>query len=393
MKCVTWFMRKNKAIPKSGSYRFAKYITAVLVVVLPVVKAVSQSKKPPLGIRYGQYHVGLRQEKALYNDSLEITITSWYPAEKSDKPSLTLKDYFVFDGIRTVANFDSTVSGIICGSCKIENKDLQKIINAATVAKKDPVPIEHHFPMLVWSNRHGTVYYQFAMSEYLASHGFVVFAVSRVHPRLPLPWEVDTSERQGLLQQHNADLNTLFSRIKNYRNVDTTQLALFSWSYGGESAILAQQSHPGIDIVFGFSSINFKRPFFLLNEFDKHLSEKKLDVPYVLFYEDTNRFGVKFTTDLLHPKHLNKSKLIQFPDLIHGNFNYIEGYLPSSVGLYASHPWANRGKSAMLGYEAICRLTLLLLRSHFDKKDDKYIDAEIRRIRSEIPVNFIQTKK
>jgi hypothetical protein len=55
---------------------------------------------------------------------------------------------------------------------------------------------------------------------------------------------------------------------------------------------------------------------------------------------------------------------IEFPHLAHGSFNFLEGFLPSLVGIRQVQRWSRAGPEGIAGYEAIGRILLRLARHH-----------------------------
>lgn len=345
-----------------------------------------------LAVKYGKFATGISQQKIVYNDSIHLLITSWYPSKKNHKSiPITIKDCFELDGFNKAGAIDSFANEVICGEEYQINRDsLHHFLNKPTVTQLNAKPLNGKFPTFIWSYRHGTVYYQFAMSEYYASHGFIVYAVSRTKPVHTMPWEVDSSEREKLLYQYLGDMDIMFEQAKQNRNADTSKIALLSWSYGGDGAILFQQRHQQIDAVLGFSSIDFSNSFFLGNKLNQKIESNRLNKPYYLFYETVSRRGLEFTSDIIHPILKNISSLTSFNRLWHGNFNFIEGHTAGALQLPVVHPWAKQGKDAVTGYETICEWSLLYIKYLFNNKSKDWLKKQTVKIKKKLPSNFIK---
>ena len=94
------------------------------------------------------------------------------------------------------------------------------------------------FPLLIWSSRYGTIEYQNILSEYLASHGFVV-AFPEDIPNSPYPWQIQSVEdKTAAINQQIIDINASINFLKRLNYVDSSKIGLLSWSYAGESAVL-----------------------------------------------------------------------------------------------------------------------------------------------------------
>lgn len=318
-------------------------------------------------------------------------IHAWQPVKKSTaKELLSIRDYIAVEQPE-ILKHDSIANELISGeNYKINPDSLSWFLNRKTGTYKNGNPVNKKFPVLVWASRHGTSHYQLAMCEYLASHGYIIFNASRLQPSLPLPWEVETAERSKLLQFHLNDMDALLSFAKNHPQADTSKIAVLSWSYGASAAVFTQQAHPEVDLVLGFSSINFKNDFFTQQNFESLIDTGKLKVPYLLFYEAVNRFGRPFSDSVLHPVHKNISRLYRFSNILHGNFNYLEGYAVGYLNLPKAHPWTKTGREAIDGYEIVNQLSLLLLNHYFKKLKPEKLKTEIKRLKNKYPNRFIE---
>jgi hypothetical protein len=317
-------------------------------------------------------------------------ITTWQPVKKpASNEKLSIRNCIAIE-LPEIFKADSIANDLIAGSnYKIDPDSLTEFLNAKTNTFKNAQPLNKRFPVLFWAYRHGTSHYQFAMCEYLASHGYIIFNASRVQPVLPMPWEVAQTERRNLLQLHLNDMKPMLDIVKKHPQADTSNMALLSWSYGASTAVFTQQSHPEIDVVLGFSSINFKNDFFTEQHFESLLRPDKLKVPYVLFYESVSRLGRSFTDSVFHPVHKNISRLYRFPKMFHGNFNYMEGHVLGKLNLPVGHPWSKVGYDAVLGYETVCELALLMLDHYLKELSTEKLEAGIFKIQQKLPQGFV----
>ena len=352
--------------------------------------AFSQPSNKLLNISYGKYAVGLFGKRLTYNDSVEILITIWQPVKKRGAAEkLSIRDCIAIERAE-ILKADSVANDLICGdNYRINPDSLRKFLNTKTNTFKKAEPVNQRFPVLLWAYRHGTSHYQFALCEYLASHGYIIFNISRVKPLLPMPWEVDTNERMKLLQLHLNDMRPMLDLVKWHPQADTSNIALLSWSYGATTAVFTQQSHPEIDVVVGFSSINFRNDFFTQQRFESMLKPDALKVPYVLFYESVSRLGRSFNDSVFHPVNKSISRLYRFPKMFHGNFNYLEGHVLGKLGLPVGHPWSKTGYDAVLGYETVAELALLILDHYLKGLSTEKLEAGILKIKQKLPDRFV----
>lgn len=364
-----------------------------LLIILPAFQVCyGQQTTRLLNIQYGKHTVGLSQEEIVYNDSVRLLVSSWYPAAKNKVSNpLRIKETFFPGALNGSAINDSIVNSIICGDDYKINKDsLHQFLNIKTRTFLNALPLKRKFPAVMWSYRHGTEYYQFAMNELLASHGYIVFTVSRMQPVYVMPWETDAAGKMALHKSYLSDMNELLRRIITHPQAGTSHIVLFSWSYGGDGAIFFQQNHPEIDAVLGFSSIDFSNSFFLEKKIDSLLDTNRLNRPYYLFYEEISRRGNKFSEHILHPAIKKFSSLTLFSRLWHGNFNYLEGYVAGQLNLPVVQPWSKPGRDAITGYAALCRLALIHLKFIFENRNKGWLNNQVTELKKSLPDGFIK---
>src|SRR5262249_6205196 len=95
---------------------------------------------------------------------------------------------------------------------------------------------------------------QHVLSEYLASHGFVVVYAADSGPPV-LPYELPTdADRSREIRRQVERLRVALRHVRGLPNVDGARIAVLAWSYAGEAAYARQRSEPRVRIVVGISS-------------------------------------------------------------------------------------------------------------------------------------------
>jgi hypothetical protein len=203
------------------------------------------------GLQPGPYAAGFRRD-TVHGASVPLELFVWYPADpRSHGASLTLGDYLAaaFPMESTTPTLEGILAARIGPADTVASPDvLARILRARTFARRGATPVKQAFPLLLWSARHETVAAQSILSEYLASHGFVVAAAERVGGRLPAPFEVtDTSERLRVLEAQLVDLDSVVRfpglRHGNFNVIEGLLPGLYPgirsvqpWSRGGRVA-------------------------------------------------------------------------------------------------------------------------------------------------------------
>jgi len=340
---------------------------------------------------FGSHEVGTKQiafTDSLRNTSKVISIRLWYPA-KSNAEKLKFADYLDYRNELNKSQLLEDISVGISGKKNLfSNDSLALILNAETKAYKEAKTKDDKFPLLVWSIRYGTVEYQNILSEYIASHGYVVAFVEEF-PNSPFPWELKTAiEKEKAIYQQIVDTNASIEYLKHQQNIDNTKIGLLSWSYGGESAILTQMNNPEIDLVVGLSSIGFTYGIYLGSELSDKIDRNKLNVPYLILFEQIAPNGnTRTPPDLFDTMHPN-SRYISFGQLTHGNFNAMEGMIPGIIKTTKVQSWSKGGETAQIGYETICKMVLSFLNTVFYQATFSSFDNQISKIKENSPKEF-----
>lgn len=339
------------------------------------------------GLDSREFSVGFQQNEIANtgsNESGDLKISIWYPANESSEESLKFSDYLNQRQIGK-RELSELLASKIGGEFAPDSLDM--ILESQTLAVKNATPIDKRFPLIMWSARNETIEYQWLISEYLASNGYVVAYVEDIPPS-PFPWGLpSTDEKEASLDQHLSNIKKAMTYLSNQQNIDPTKTGIISWSYAGESAILAQQNNPSVQAVIGLSSIGFTSGVYLGSEFEKRVELEKLNVPYLIQFEKTapngNERAIPEIFSSLHPN----SRYVFFESLAHGSFNTIEGMIPGVLDTNKVQSWSRGGKAAKFGFEAICKLTQRFLDSTL-KQTGKFNDGASQII-DELPLGFL----
>lgn len=367
-------------------------INILFVFALALTSVHAQEKLNLLGnLDFGPHEVGTKQ--LIYNDSLRdkpgvISIRLWYPA-KSNEEKLKFVDYLDYRNELNNSQLLQDISVGIGGNKNLFPKDsLELILNADMKAYNGAKAKDDKFPLLIWSIRYGTVEYQSVLSEYLASHGYIV-AFAEDEPNSPYPWELTSvSSKSSALNQQIFDINASIEYLKQQINVNQNKIGLLSWSYGGESAVLTQMDNEDIDLVVGLSSLGFKYGIHLGQELSAKIDVEKIDIPYLFLIEKVAPNGNKrIPPDQFNSMH-SFSRYIYFNALAHGNFNAMEGMIPGILKTTKVQSWSRGGEQAQIGYETICKIVVSYLNAVFHEANFSSFDERLLEIGDNSPKDF-----
>ena len=186
-------------------------------------------------------------EKAAEDRSRKLVLHVWYPAAAADGAPMTLNDY-----LRA-----SDPIGQPAGSFATEHRQLfprvfafppsddewSKYIALPLTARRDAKPAAGKFPLLVGALRPVSVV---AMSEYLASHGYVVAFVQS--PR-------DQIDAEGLvlealvMSQHVRDMELATATMRREPFVNASQLGALGISGSGLAQLVMAMRSTDVDAI------------------------------------------------------------------------------------------------------------------------------------------------
>ncbi|MEW6130385.1 MAG: hypothetical protein AB1757_25345 [Acidobacteriota bacterium] len=337
----------------------------------------------------GKYEVGLRLKTIKDSEGRPIEIFLWYPAKNSKNvKSMTFVEYYKLSekNLKDVQLSESLAQDITGDSKGIDKDTTDKILNSKMKASRETPMIKGKFPLILWSSRHSTVVSQSVLSEYLASYGFIVAFAQYAGEPLPFPFQINEPEKKlEVLETHVKGLESALSNLRLMKNGDAEKIAVISWSYGGESALKLQMRQSDIDLVIGLSSIRFDRgPY----QGRFMLEAKKLNIPYVLLWETIGTNGQPEPIPLIFNELPKESYYLEFKELRHGNFNVLEGFIPSLFGIKKVQPWSKNDGFAQIGYETICRYSLSYL--DYFLKGKKMSNSLLEK---GLPNGFVKTNK
>ncbi len=239
-----------------------RFFASSFLVLLLVGCATTSTTQPastalPLwaGLTPGQYPVGLISS-TIVADPHPLQITIWYPAG-TDGKQLHYRDYLTL-------NLSELASG--APSAEAREKSLQEAkdfltkngVSAASADALFDAPMYAHanaslasgkFPLIFVTQGNGQgASGQAVMSEFLASHGFVVVTIPSI-TRLTGPMK-DEDDIVPKAEAEAVDIGRAMASLAQWQNIDTSVPPLFvSHSFGARSALIYAMHHPTSGMV------------------------------------------------------------------------------------------------------------------------------------------------
>jgi dienelactone hydrolase len=336
----------------------------------------------------GRYAIGFRvlEAKSIPGsvgwEPRPIEIAMWYPAIASSGPRLTFGDYFQMSGdLRRRSTADgsdgsgltTTLSTAVTGDpSHLGAARVKEILDLPMLGQRDLRPAQNRFPVVLWSARYGTTAAQAVLSEYLASHGYVVAFARPAKDREVLPFEAkDAMGKLEELDAQVADMRGALQAVRGQLVADLDRSAILAWSYSGESATRLQASDARIDAVIALSTNALSQWVYQDEGALAALDGGFLRVPFVVL---TEKSGVQRPASWPHLPH--GSAFVQIPDVSHGNFNTIEGMLPAVMGIDRVPRWSRGGPPAQRGYEMTAEIVRAALDETFGRR--RALDSVLR---------------
>lgn len=174
-----------------------------------------------------------------------LFIAVWYPAKKTNAERMVFKDYLAIDSkdpkvaafsqrlktrLDMIARQEFITYRPVAEWKAEETAAWDKIVATRAYSVKNAAPAQGRFPLVIYHPGIGGGYEDnFALFEYLASHGYVVLSSAYQAEDAAVPfinWELPRSFK---------DLTLLLQYAKTLPNVDAERLAVMGQSFGGQA--------------------------------------------------------------------------------------------------------------------------------------------------------------
>lgn len=220
------------------------------------------------GLEPGPYAVGFRTiekydysrtfqpAKDYYGNPIEggkgrpVQVCFWYPAAPTDGPRMVYSEYaFPYPSDQgffpLLSQLQSRELGTLFFFMGNSQAQVSNLMNMELMAVRDAAAAQGTFPLIVYHGNERSAYSQNAvMSEYLASHGFVVATTHTIGMADPNP-----TERQSDLEAIIRDKEWVVALMREQTGVDCERLGLIGYDYGGVTALLHQMRNYSVDAV------------------------------------------------------------------------------------------------------------------------------------------------
>jgi dienelactone hydrolase len=303
-----------------------------------------------------------------------LEVTLWYPAQQgTDGRALTLGRYVDLspDLVRRslapgigADDRPAVLSTAMTGAVDmLPRARAERLLAEPMRARENAPPTEGPFRVVLWTSRYGTTAAQAPLSEWLASHGYLVAFARPAEAQEKLPFEVkDLAERLDELDRQVADLRGALRALRALPQARPVGVTILAWSYAGEAASRVAFGDPQITDVIGLSTNTLANWVYQPAAAVERLGPALLPARHWIVTEEQGRDGTPRMKPPVWDSLPHGSAFVRVPGMAHGSFNAIEGYLPSVLGLTHAQPWSRVGPEARAGYVKVAHLILAALR-------------------------------
>ena len=300
----------------------------------------SQVSVDALSLDYGTYAVGFKHYMGIdstrtykrYMDFTsenifrEIPISIWYPAANTADTGTTMTVLDYMQILKEEEEWEHLPNAFILNWFYYPNtEENQKHLKEAVQARWGATAKEGTFPLVIYapSNKASSIE-NFALCEYLASHGIIVISSpSRGPETRPFEGGVKDMEAQA------RDLEFLVKESLKNKSVDQNAIATMGFSSGGLSNVLAQirnkkiRANVSLDgsIKYQYATLQ-KSPLYAANKITVpfiHMAQKK--IPEQVMKED--KIDASLNDEFKFYDELTQSEAysLQFNNMTHSYFS------------------------------------------------------------------------
>ena len=287
-----------------------------------------------------------------------ISIHIWYPCRSETGHQMHLADYVELGEYLSLEE-DGIVPFHTWGKMlKSDSLKVNKLLKMRTLGVHDADSQPGKFPVVFYaSSFRSSPIENFALFEYLASHGFVIAAVSSMGAT-PEGMSMDS---EGVRMQL-MDLQVAMKAVSELDFVDTTRLASMGFSLGAAPAAIMAMSHSDFKCtasIDGAMSYTYSLLGEVLDDPEACLESAFLELlqrPYI----------TKPLDSVFYQKHTDSDKFsIDFKDLDHYDFSTVtlllkasraDDYVPSERSIALDGPNPTPYVERINTYRSICEL-------------------------------------
>jgi len=358
--------------------KYFKQIIFILLILLFTMYSFSSFSKQWGNLKPGKFSVGFKLieiydysrsypsvgSKGLYPRPIRIYI--WYPAKRSAQDPMLFKEYIQMaaeDFYVAKNQKEKNLPPVLPVQLKkgIDEEKLKILLKKNVLSVRDIPAEKERFPLIVLGQGlyYESPFSQFVLSEFLASHGYVVATC----PLLGTHYRLANINIRDLETQVR-DLEFVLGYARRLPYVDSKQLGIIGYDMGGMAGLILVMRNPIVDVFLSLDSgINFTH-FSGIPSSHPSYQEQRFIIPW--FHMTQSRFIKLFRDEQKKPslyqrKVYSDSYLVHIPTTNHGCFT---SYAVTGIENPVSGYWGTVEKNLRTLHHEICNNTLLFFNGY-----------------------------
>ncbi len=266
-------------------------LTVLLILIFFQANLVAQTSLAEIDLAYGKFKVGFRHYTTSdstrtysrvydYTNSKEhrpIPISIWYPSNENLGSSGPLQIIDYLEILKEEEEWEHLPNEQILNWFYYPNTPAnQKHLLEKATAYKNSEFAKGKFPLVIYAPSYqASSIENFALCEYLASHGFVV--ISSPSRGTQTRWFSNNNAME--METQARDVEFLMKEVGKIPTIDYDKIALMGFSFGGLSNTIVQNRNDNVKAIVSLDGTE-RYQYGLLNQ-SPYFDPQNTDVPYI----------------------------------------------------------------------------------------------------------------
>ncbi len=318
-----------------------RIVILVVFAIFQAKQASAQTSLEKIDLNYGNYTVGFRHytltdSTRTYSRVYDYTnqkikrpipISIWYPSKQSSSNKKPLKILDYFEILKEEEEWEHLPNEQILNWFYYANTPTnQEHLKESVKAYAEAEFASGTFPIVVYASSYqASSIENFALCEYIASHGYIVMA----SPSRGTETRWFSNNNAKEMETQARDIEFLIKEVISFPTANPNKIAVMGFSFGGLSNVIAQMRNDNIKALVSLDgteryqyALMQKSPFFDAKKLDVpylHMAQK--DIPESVLKEDNIDAALNTKFDLYDSISNSKVYRLKFHHLTHSYFS------------------------------------------------------------------------